>query len=217
MESKSSVNPLQIVGMSATIPNLSTIAKWLHAELYVTDYRPVPLLRRIVNNDKVHDVTKAGNVKPMPSIDLQRLSMKHEDILIYYAIDTLVQGFSALVFCPTKADCERLAKTIAITIVDFGKMRKVVPENAQAKKIRDGLNGNLSRDKIKQLKLALEKTPFGYDRLLETTTKCGVAYHHAGLSSEERSIIEKAYRDGAIRILCSTTTLSAGKHCLWLI
>lgn len=38
---------VQIIGMSATMPNASAVAGWLGAALYTTDFRPVPLAKYI--------------------------------------------------------------------------------------------------------------------------------------------------------------------------
>jgi len=38
----------------------------------------------------------------------------------------------------------------------------------------------------------------------------GVAFHHAGLRAEHRSIVENAFRERDLRVLCATPTLAAG-------
>lgn len=38
----------------------------------------------------------------------------------------------------------------------------------------------------------------------------GVAFHNAGLSTQDRSVVEKLFLDSHIRVLCTTSTLSLG-------
>lgn len=48
------------------------------------------------------------------------------------------------------------------------------------------------------------------DEQLKSSIAVGLAYHHAGLSIDDRERVEKAYRDGLIQILLSTNTLAMG-------
>lgn len=52
---RSLLEGIQIIGMSATLPNLSLLASWLCAELYQTDYRPVPLQERLKVGCNIYD------------------------------------------------------------------------------------------------------------------------------------------------------------------
>jgi ATP-dependent DNA helicase HFM1/MER3 len=38
----------------------------------------------------------------------------------------------------------------------------------------------------------------------------GVAFHHAGLSLQDRNTVEKAYLEGHIGVICCTSTLAVG-------
>ncbi|KAJ1811818.1 ATP-dependent DNA helicase MER3, partial [Coemansia sp. RSA 2599] len=46
--------------------------------------------------------------------------------------------------------------------------------------------------------------------ILNETVPLGIAYHHAGLSSSDRSRVETLFMSGSIQILCSTSTLGIG-------
>lgn len=46
--------------------------------------------------------------------------------------------------------------------------------------------------------------------MLKETIKYGIAYHHSGLTTEEREVVERGYRTGALLVLVATSTLSTG-------
>jgi helicase len=48
------------------------------------------------------------------------------------------------------------------------------------------------------------------NRTLSSTVAKGVGFHHAGLGAKSRQIVEKAFRNGIVKILFATPTLAAG-------
>ncbi len=49
-----------------------------------------------------------------------------------------------------------------------------------------------------------------YDSILSDLLPRGIAFHHAGLSGRQRSLIEKMFREGGLKVLFATPTLAAG-------
>lgn len=50
----------------------------------------------------------------------------------------------------------------------------------------------------------------GLDSVLGKTISYAVAFHHAGLTFDERDIIESSFCNSAIRVIIATSTLSSG-------
>ncbi len=44
----------------------------------------------------------------------------------------------------------------------------------------------------------------------ERTVTAGVAYYHAGVSQEERSILDTAFSSGTLCVMCATSSLAVG-------
>lgn len=63
--------------MSATLPNLDLLAKWLNADLYKTDFRPVPLSEHIKIGEKLYDnkFNFVRNLNPVVKIQVNLLEL----------------------------------------------------------------------------------------------------------------------------------------------
>ncbi|NHJ25801.1 MAG: DEAD/DEAH box helicase [Candidatus Lokiarchaeota archaeon] len=61
----------------------------------------------------------------------------------------------------------------------------------------------------KQIEGKLKNIKGGHPELRKVV-KNGVAFHHAGLLPRERKLVEDSYRKHDIKVICATTTLSAG-------
>ncbi|KAG7238373.1 hypothetical protein INR49_030880 [Caranx melampygus] len=148
---------VQIIGMSATLPNLSLLASWLGAELYQTDYRPVPLQEHLKIGCNIYD----------KSLSVVR---QFTPVLHIKTGVCLSDGKSDTKPHPVSLDQEGLVDVIA----------------------------------------QLRRTPAGLDPILQRAVPWGVAFHHAGLTFDERDVLEGAFRQGMVRVLAATSTLSSG-------
>lgn len=48
------------------------------------------------------------------------------------------------------------------------------------------------------------------DKDLQIVGTCGVAFHHAGLDSGDRVLIERLFLEGCLHVVCCTSTLAVG-------
>ena len=197
---------VQIIGMSATLPNLSTVAGWLDARLYVTGFRPVPLIRSLVVPCDKPTADHGAEVKDKRGRVLRVLrapETNDPDHLIRLVRETVDgQGAQVLVFCGYKKSCEVEARRIA----------KAIQAREQPRGV--GSEGYISRkDAAANISAANYRPgqPFHVDRnsLAECVAK-GVAWHHANLTREERETVAAAYRSGSVSVICATSTLAAG-------
>ncbi|MCJ8740817.1 hypothetical protein PDJAM_G00063470 [Pangasius djambal] len=197
-DKSSSGDGVQIVGMSATLPNLDLLARWLNAELYHTDYRPVPLMEWVKIGANIYDGSM-NLVRPFtPALPVKG----DDDHIVSLCFETVQAGHAGLLFCPSKNWCEKLADSIA---------REFYNLHHHEKQSESGVHSvSLNLEGLQDVVAQLKRTPAGLDEILKRTVPWGVAFHHAGLTFDERDILEGAFRQGFVRVLVATSTLSSG-------
>jgi replicative superfamily II helicase len=95
------------------------------------------------------------------------------------------------------------------------EITQIINQVTSAKQSKKALNREDIYDRqlhLKRLRLIeeLKQCPSGLCETLKTTVKFGIAYHHSGLTNDEKCIIERGYRQGTLLVLVATSTLSTG-------
>ncbi|WP_313693134.1 ATP-dependent DNA helicase [Halorarum halobium] len=182
------VNPgLQVVALSATVGNADEVADWLDAALVQSDWRPIDLKTGVHYGNAIN--FDDGSQREVPVGD----GKKQTEALVADALDERIdgQGGSSLVFVNSRRNAEGAAKRLAETTsrrLDGGEKNDL---RELAAEIRDVSDTDTSED----LARCVEK---------------GAAFHHAGLASEHRSLVEDAFRDRLVKCISATPTLAAG-------
>ena len=174
-------NP-QIVGLSATITNSNEIATWLDCMLVQSEWRPVPLTEGVTDGG----IVQMNNGK---EFEFER-SIRGTPVDL--GIQSVIDGGQSLVFAETRTRSASLAAKASDAISKFLQAQESKKLEKISKKI---LSENEHTELVKALASLVKK---------------GVAFHHAGLNQNCRSVIESEFRRGLIKLLSSTPTLAAG-------
>ncbi|MDR0371997.1 MAG: DEAD/DEAH box helicase [Nitrososphaerota archaeon] len=189
-------NPnIQILALSATINNVDEIAGWLNAKHIITNWRPINLKEGVILQDEIQ--YRDG--------ESRKIEQETRFTFINMVLNTLRNGGQALIFASTRKNAVSAAKQVA-SHMD----RILVPKSGSKivkKSLEEQTRGGLEKEAHKILD-AGERTPMGDE--LADLVRCGVAYHHAGLSGTQRTIIEQAFKDRKIKVLTATPTLAWG-------
>jgi POLQ-like helicase len=191
------------VATTATLENKAELARFMKAFMYERQFRPVELKEYIKLDSQIFEVdkTKLGLnddleniIKLDRELDTRNLSqeLKRDDPDgIVQLIKEVIPDQSCLIFCSTKKNCENLASLLC----------SYLPPELKAHK----------RDlKLKLFNELREENSNNICSVLRQSLQFGIAYHHSGLTTEERQLIEQAYRDGVLCLLTCTSTLAAG-------
>lgn len=210
----------QLIGLSATITNDQQLADWLDATLVSSDYRPVDLKEGIcwsnriefyLNTDEIESAVSPQNEQDTPEFktgteklaeeqrdddlqtETQQLADEHGKDTLNILHDTFNKNNQAITFVRSRKSAE-----------------------AEAEKAGTVAKPRLSREEQQELNDVADQietvlgSPTEQCKRLAACVRDGTAFHHAGLLSEQRSLIEEQFRNGTIKAIAATPTLAAG-------
>jgi len=174
-------NPgVQYISLSATVGNAAEVAEWLQSELVTTDWRPADLREGIFYKNKL--------LFDKYELEIPAIT---NDPSINVAIDTINNGGQCLIFESTRRNCSDFSGKLCAHVKN-----QLSPESIPE---LEKLASALMQSETNQL-----------SSLLANSIRNGTAFHHAGLNSTQREIVESGFKKGLIKVIVCTPTLAAG-------
>ena len=176
---------IKILALSATISNAEELAQWLNASLIQTSWRSVPILEGItIQSDQLFWFPQ--------NKDVQSVIIPIKNTIEFLIEDTIKAGGQVLIFTSNRKKTEQLSQKVKDIVSTYLSSREhTLLENSLL-----SLQGSEIKDPAMDL--------------LGSLIPSGVAFHHAGLSSQPRELIESLYRDRLLKVVIATPTLAAG-------
>ncbi|CAJ1354648.1 unnamed protein product [Effrenium voratum] len=207
---------VQLVGLSATVPNFCELAGWVAQTRHLPCHgiysrrRPVPLVHGVVccpfDGSSPVEVTKRGRfMQRAYEAAVQRLPEVRTPVEVSRAdrgrdLVALVQAcrngqLPLIVFSFSRRESAEMARQLAPAVRLKPGARRLIDDT-----VREVIQKHLQEP----------------DRQLQSVREChfllsrGVGVHHGGLLPVLREITEKLFKDGLVRVLCTTETFAVG-------
>ncbi|ELZ06688.1 ATP-dependent DNA helicase [Natrialba aegyptia] len=177
------LNPqLQVVALSATVGNADELADWLDASLVDTDWRPIDLQMGVHYGNALNFDDGSTREVPVDGGEKQEAALVR---------DILQEGGSSLVFVNSRRNAEAAARRLG----QVSSRELTAGERADLEELAAEIREDSDTETSQDLADCVER---------------GSAFHHAGLSSTQRSLVEDAFRDRHLKVISATPTLAAG-------
>lgn len=177
------LNPkIQLLALSATVRNAAEVADWIGGSAITTEWRPVPLREGVYSQNEIH--FKDGSAKTIQPVT--------GNAIMDISLQTIREGGQALLFTETRRSAVEMGRRASAVL-----RRVISPREKRSCEIV-----------ARGIRTTGEKTRLS--EILADQVSLGAAFHHAGLHSAHRRMVEDAFRDGKIKILAATPTLAAG-------
>lgn len=183
------LNPkMQIIALSATIQNSKEVADWLNAACVVSDWRPTKLYEGVYYDGVFEGEVQQTHEKVSKEIELIG---KGKEAGVSLAADTIRDGGQCLVFTNSRKNAAGFAKKAGPVLQSY----LTIEEQSELMRLSFEITDRSDTDAAKALAVCL---------------RMGVAFHHAGLTADQRELVEKSFAAGKIKLIASTPTLAAG-------
>lgn len=175
---------IRIVGLSATLPNYVDVADFLRVSRYKGLFYFDGSFRPIPLEQ--HFIGVKG--KPGSS----QSKKNHDQAAYEKAVELAEQGHSVMVFVHARKETVKTAETL----MEYAKKDNQLDSFDCSEHPRYHIHKrDIAQSRNREMKQLFEK---------------GFGIHHAGMLRSDRNMMERMFEDGAIKILCCTSTLAWG-------
>ena len=190
---------VQILALSATVGNAKELSNWLEADLVTSNWRPIALYSGTLTglDMKYHSVESPGDDFILP--EPKRLEGGVQKNLHSVMDDTIEMDKQMLVFVSSRSSAQKEARELSKHIKsklenDGHGFEKTVVESwmSMSQELARGESGSVTV------------------KALSNAVRGGVGFHHAGLTSAQRKVIENGFRNGNLQCIVATPTLAQG-------